>query len=61
MKSKNEAEWKLLATCPVCGRKYIPAPQHIYRAGSKEHGFRVCSWGCVRKWEKARELSKKRG
>lgn len=28
--------------CPICGKLFIPAPQHIY----KENGKVYCSWTC---------------
>ena len=34
--------------CPICGKKFVPAPFHIYRAKARL----VCSWACVRKFEK---------
>lgn len=44
-------EFIRIATCPVCGKKYVPAAQHIYKIGH----HCVCSWGCQRKVEKAKE------
>lgn len=38
--------------CPICGKVFIPAPQHIYKG---EKGRLVCSWGCVCKYERERE------
>ena len=39
--------------CPVCGAKFIPAPQHSYilKKGKKK----VCSYACMRTVEKAKE------
>ena len=45
--------------CPVCGKKFIPAPEHYWKIGS--HGgmdtrdTTVCSYSCMRKWEKEQE------
>lgn len=36
--------------CPVCGKMYIPAPEHIYK--DKRTPRRVCSWKCVCESEK---------
>lgn len=33
-----------LHTCPECGKKFIPAPQHVYRDGK---GQFLCSWSCT--------------
>ena len=41
-------------TCPVCGKKYVPAGQHVYKI---DDHF-VCSWGCQRKAEKEKEARK---
>ena len=41
--------------CPICGKRYIPAAQHLYRANNEL----VCSWGCQRKVEKENEAKKK--
>lgn len=40
--------------CPVCGKEYVPAPQHVYKV---KHRL-VCSWGCLRKAEKEAEARK---
>lgn len=45
-----------LLVCPVCGKKFIPAPMHIYKV---QNCF-VCSWGCQRKFEKEQEARKKK-
>lgn len=33
-------------TCPVCGKAFIPAAQHIYHDMGATRK-RVCSWGCI--------------
>lgn len=38
--------------CPICGKNFIAAPFHIYRANSRL----VCSWGCVRTYEKKKGI-----
>ena len=40
-------------TCPICGRNFIPAPEHVY----KVLGKKVCTWTCMLKGE--REIEKK--
>ena len=37
------------ATCPVCGKNYIPAPFHQYKIYG---GVRVCSWSCQLRGER---------
>lgn len=32
-----------MTTCPVCRKKFIPAPQNVYKLGNKD----VCSWKCL--------------
>ena len=45
-------------TCPVCGKVFIPAAQHIYRdKGATKR--RVCSWGCVCASERLKAGAKK--
>lgn len=39
------------AKCPICKKKYYPAAQHAWRIGNG-NGARVCSYSCMRKWEK---------
>lgn len=48
--------------CPVCGKVFIPAVQHIYRDKRTPYK-RVCSWGCVCKSERLKEqgIKPKRG
>lgn len=31
--------------CPVCGKRFIPAPQHVYKQYKTKK--KVCSWTCV--------------
>ena len=45
-----------LYKCPVCGKKFIPAAQHVYKVDNRF----VCSWGCQRKAEKEKEEKKKK-
>ena len=33
------------AVCPVCGKKFIPAPMHRYRLDD-QYKY-VCSWSCL--------------
>ena len=51
--SDNKAE----ITCPVCGKKFKPAEEHIYHIG-KHHNKLVCTYTCMRKWQKG-EAEKK--
>lgn len=42
-------------TCPICGKTFIPAPEHVYKTGPK--GRMVCSWGCVCRAREKREVN----
>lgn len=37
--------------CPVCGRQFVPAPQHSYHMPYEKYRL-VCSYGCHRKAER---------
>lgn len=38
--------------CPICGKTFVPAPEHIYRDKRVWHGRFVCSYSCVLKSER---------
>lgn len=38
--------------CPICGKKYIAAPEHAWRIGAEKVYKLVCSYTCMRAWEK---------
>lgn len=38
--------------CPICNKKYIPAPEHAWKIGSEKVYKLVCSYTCMRAWEK---------
>lgn len=37
--------------CPICGKMFKPAPEHIYSVGKNKKKL-AYSYTCVRKWEK---------
>ena len=47
----NERERIIVKTCPVCGKKFIPAIRHIY----KSKGRLVCTYSCMLKNEEKEE------
>lgn len=56
---------KKTRTCPICGKKYVPAPEHMWKIGNwdgntGERITRVCSYTCMRKWEKEQKAYDKR-
>ena len=51
----QKAYWDGTKTCPVCGKRFLPAIQHSYKIREKGEGGHlklVCSWRCVRVFEK---------
>ena len=40
--------------CPVCKKTFILAPEHVYKIRIQKDYKKVCSWHCVREWEKQR-------
>ena len=51
------------AKCPVCGETFFYDPEHAYKIGfnkGKTTGKKVCSYSCMRKWEKENHI-KRRG
>ena len=46
--------------CPICGGIFRPAPQHIYAIGTPSKRKPVCSYTCMRVWERGKAAKKKR-
>ncbi len=47
-------------TCKVCGQRFIPAAQHVYK--DRRHPYPlVCSWSCVCESERLKKETQKRG
>jgi hypothetical protein len=47
----------------MCGKDFIPAAQHYWAIGSwgyDERSELVCSYSCMRKWEKEQEAKDRR-
>lgn len=52
------ARWQM-RSCPVCGKEFLPAPQHVYKVDIKRGDIRyVCSYHCVRAHEKEKNRRK---
>lgn len=45
------------STCPVCGKIFIAAPEHVYR-DQRNKKRKVCSWHCVCESERLRDAAK---
>ena len=47
-----------MVKCPVCGKLFLPAAEHVY----KKEGYRgglVCTYSCMRKDQKAKEARRR--
>ena len=44
-------DWKQIA-CPICGKKFIPAPEHVYRRTVKGKMRYLCSYHCMLEYDK---------
>ena len=42
--------------CPVCGKIFVPAPEHVYIEDQK--GF--CKWSCLCEYRKRKEAAKEK-
>lgn len=43
--------------CAVCGKAFKPAPEHALKIGNSIHHPKlVCSYSCMRKYEKEHDL-----
>jgi hypothetical protein len=43
--------------CPICGKIFVPAPYHAYRANHKD--ALVCSYHCVLESERRKDTKRK--
>lgn len=50
----------IMRKCPVCGEQFKLEVEHYWRIGTGEKGKHVCSYHCMRKWEKEHKI-KRRG
>lgn len=55
---KNEAG--NVVTCPVCGKKFVPAPYHVYHEAGGQSKKRVCSYNCAVVAQRNYEANKKK-
>lgn len=51
-RSEGQENKSGIKICPICGKKFIPAVNHIYKVYVGRTYKKVCSWSCQRKWEK---------
>ena len=45
----------LTRECPICGKKFIPEVDHVYRDKSASDGRFVCTYSCMRESERRAE------
>ena len=45
--------------CPICGKEFHPEPEHAWKIGNDKKGKTVCSYTCMRKWEKENHIKRK--
>ena len=38
--------------CPICGKKFIPAPLHVYKRSFTGKTKWLCSYHCLLAWDK---------
>lgn len=46
-----EYEYKI-KKCPICKKDFHPAPEHAWKIGPESSNNIVCSYTCMRKYEK---------
>ena len=56
---------KQTTKCPICGKQFVPAAQHMWKIGNwdgvtGERTVRVCSYSCMTKWEKEHDAKDKK-
>ena len=54
MRKVKEIECIVNKKCRICGKNFVPAPQHIYRDKRNPYPM-VCSWSCVCQSERLKE------
>lgn len=42
--------------CPVCEKIFLYRPDYTYKKTNYGKQLMFCSWGCMRKWEKAHSI-----
>lgn len=45
--------------CPICGEMFSPTAEHAYKIGEGVKSQLVCTYSCMRKWEKDPKKAKK--
>lgn len=50
--------WPKPIKCPICKKYFYPAPLHAYKIGYSDRPELVCTYHCMRAWEKDRSIYK---
>ena len=50
--------WPDPIECPICKKKFYPAPMHAYKIGFESQPELVCSYHCMRAYEKDNTIYK---
>lgn len=45
--------------CFVCGKEFILPPENVYKVNIKGRDQHLCSWSCLRSFQRAKEAKKK--
>lgn len=56
LKQRSGGESFITHKCPVCGKKFVPAPMHVYKTTK---GQAVCSWSCLCEYRRKKNKNKK--
>ena len=57
---KDYKNYFVMKKCPICGKEFHPAPQHAWTIGTESSSKIVCSYTCMRAWEKKNLPHKRR-
>lgn len=53
MRKKSVNWWENpLTECPICKKKFAPAVEHAWKIGNVANSKLVCSYSCMREWER---------
>ncbi len=51
------SEHIVIRVCPICGKKFVPAPFHLYKVGKRK----VCSYTCTLPGAKEKKNKQEKG
>lgn len=50
---------RYMRVCPVCGEKFLPAPEHVYKTTPESQRL-VCTYSCMMKYRREAEQKTRR-